>query len=89
MNTITVQIGDDDPVLFHVRETRAPKAYDGFGTFTLSEYSSYGRLILIRNEQLQWQTARYASGIFACEPPEYFDQDAIKTELWKRLEGRT
>jgi len=84
-NTIKIKIGEGVPVLFHVRETRAPKAYDGFGTFTLSEYASYGRLVMIRDEHLAWQQGRYASGIFACDPPEYFNAREIEVELWKKL----
>jgi hypothetical protein len=84
-NIIKVQIGEGEPVLLHIRETRAPKAYDGFGTFTLAEYHSYGRLIAIRDEHLTWQLGRYNSGIFACEPPEQFDARAVETEIWKRI----
>ena len=82
--TLTIRVNEDQ-VVYHVRETRAPKAYDGFGTFTISEYHGYGRLVAIRDEHYAWQTGRYSSGIFACEPPEYFDQKAIETEIWKRI----
>ena len=36
-HTINVQIGNDSPVVYHIRQTRAPLAYDGFGTIQLQD----------------------------------------------------
>jgi hypothetical protein len=83
---ISVRIGGDDSVLYHIRQTRAPRDYDGFGTIQLADYGKeQGRLVLIRDEHFLWQTGRYESGWFACCLPEHVDRNGVKQELWKRL----
>lgn len=82
--TITTKIGKTE-ITWNVFQTRAPKAYDGFGTFTAADYGDEGRLVLVRPEHTEYQRARYGSGMFACEPPEYLDSDALEQELWLRL----
>jgi hypothetical protein len=92
VTTIDIQIGGDR-VVFVVAATTAPKSYDGFGTFTLAEIGTEDnpqRLVLIREEHLQWQTTRYGSdgateaGWFDWFHPEHID---VAPVLWKRLAG--
>jgi hypothetical protein len=56
------------------RYTDAPERYDGFGTETISEVGvsrlamasgNAVRLVRIRQEHDDWQTARYSSGSYA------------------------
>jgi hypothetical protein len=88
---IVIRIGDEDTVLFHARVTDAPPVYDGFGTFTVAEWSGEGkneaRLVLIRDEHFEWQTHRYASGMHTPTLPEYFNRKAIAEVLWHRITG--
>jgi hypothetical protein len=87
-HTIEISIGNS-PVLYHIRNTRAPKPYDGFGTIELANYGGpEGRLVMIRDEHYQWQTSRYASGIFACTPPATNLSGEVQQELWRRLLGK-
>ena len=87
-HTVSVRIGVDH-VLYHIRVTRAPKNYDGFGTIELRDYGQpVGRLVLIRDEHYGWQTGRYQSGMFACTPPDYDNQSEVQQELWRRLLGQ-
>lgn len=80
-------------VTFHARCTRAQRAYDGFGTLELTNelQDSDGkpvRLVLIREDHLNWQESRYASGLgcFAFPPAElYIDSEVIADALWKKL----
>jgi hypothetical protein len=84
-NKINVTIGEHSE-LFHVRCTSAPKDYDGFGTITLADYGSdLGRVVMIRDEHLQWQSLRYNSGNHACQIPPPGGVDGVEEELWKRL----
>jgi hypothetical protein len=45
-------------------ETNAPKAYDGFGTTTMSEIDEDKRLVWIYTEHQTWQLQRYISGMY-------------------------
>jgi hypothetical protein len=47
--------------------TNAPESYDGFGTLSLSAEGDE-RLVGIRNEHLNWQVGRYASGLRRFRP---------------------
>jgi hypothetical protein len=95
--TIKVQIGGDESVTYHAIDTAAPADYDGFGTFEVIRYNDgtelrdgtprMVRVVLVRAEHLNWQTARYSSGMFAATPTVH-DVEHIATELWKRLQGR-
>jgi hypothetical protein len=84
--TITIAIGVNavpEPTVWHIVDTKAPKNYDGFGTFTINEY--YGtRTVLIRAEHFQWQTARYSSGIHGWEPTLH-DEGDIAEAIWHRI----
>jgi hypothetical protein len=80
---ITVSIAGES-VDWHLRQTRAPKDYDGFGTFCIHEYEG-DRLVLIRAEHFNWQTARYASGGFAVVMPEEWQYSEAIELLRKRL----
>ena len=66
-------------------DTSAPEDYDGFGTFTICEFDGT-RTVLIRDEHLLWQTARYFSGLKSATPTMH-DISAIEDELCKRLRG--
>jgi hypothetical protein len=86
---------DKHTVTYHFRRTSAPKAYDGFGTFTVYEYDAGEkykdqsfRVVAIRAEHLNWQTARYSSGCFASPWPEDWQRDDLVLALWKRLQGK-
>lgn len=86
---LSISIGGDT-VLFQVRQTRAPREFDGFGTIELATWSGENkrydeRLVLIREEHLGWQSSRYSSGLFACEAPDFYDINAIKAEIWQRI----
>jgi len=75
-----------DEVLYHLRQTRAPRAYDGFGTIQLADYGGEdGRLVMIRDEHANWQIPRYQSGNFACWKPEHDVRKEAREELWRRL----
>lgn len=59
----------------HIRYTTAPDAYDGFGTVTLetlplkNQHSDNPyRKVEIQDEALDWQTSRYASGMYPLRP---------------------
>jgi hypothetical protein len=86
-----------DSVTYHVKRTTAPKDYDGFGTITVYEYDAGPeykrdsfRIVLIRDEHLNWQTARYASGLHTPSEPEesFVDERHVTDILWKRLAQR-
>jgi hypothetical protein len=87
---ITVSVAGES-VDFHVRKTRAPKDYDGFGTWTIYEYDGGEqhrlesfRLVLIRSEHMSWQVGRYNSGGFAGECPEEWQYGEVIELLRKR-----
>lgn len=84
MQTIQISINGDS-VTYHARQTTAPRAYDGFGTIELKDLGTE-RIVLIRDEHLNWQTMRYSSGLHTPTeveaPVEY-----IIDELWQRLNG--
>jgi hypothetical protein len=85
-HSIIVQIGNDEAVLYHLRQTRAPKDYDGFGTIELADAGGeYGRLVLIRDQHYDWQSSRYSSGFFACAVPVEFDRGDAQSFLWERI----
>lgn len=59
--------------------TDAPESFDGFGTFTLD--TGYGetakgpiRQAAVHQDYLDWQTARYGSGMYLAVPPEEFEE---------------
>lgn len=85
-NTINVSIGSASAV-YHIMETDAPTEYDGFGTFCVCEVSKL-RTVLIREEHLTWQQARYGSGFHSCDPSSFATEDISQT-LWRRVQGRT
>jgi hypothetical protein len=70
---------------FIVLDTNAPQDYDGFGTFTASEYNG-DRTVLVRAEHLNWQTLRYSSGNKWWRPTEH-DITAVTEHLWNRVRG--
>jgi hypothetical protein len=83
--TITVKIGSAE-VTYALKLTRAPRDYDGFGTFTLQTgWPDDQRLCCVREEHLMWQTARNASGGFAMVDPEGLTEQLVADALWARL----
>lgn len=88
---ITVSVAGES-VDFHVRKTRAPKEYDGFGTFTIYEYdageqhkSESFRLVLIRAEHMNWQVGRYNSGNHVAELPDEWQYGEVIELMRKRM----
>jgi hypothetical protein len=80
--TITV---NDETVRYFVRQTDAPKDYDGFGTIELADFGE--RIVLIREEHFTWQTQRYSSGLKGTEETLQ-PISLIADEIWKRISGR-
>jgi hypothetical protein len=88
---ITVSVAGES-VDFHLRRTRAPKSYDGFGTLSIYEYDAGEqykadsfRLVLIRSERMTWQIFRYQSGMFAAEMPDEWQYGEAIELLRKRM----
>jgi hypothetical protein len=79
---ITVTI-NDETVRYYARQTDAPKDYDGFGTVELADFAGE-RLVLIREEHYQWQTARYSSGLHGTDETSQ-PISAVTGELWKKI----
>jgi hypothetical protein len=94
--SIEVRIGAAGYVCYYAVQTSAPIDYDGFGTIELSCWEHDGvqgnnkrtRVVLVRGEHLNWQTARYSSGNHYSGIPDYCDMDDVEQELWKRLAGK-
>ena len=94
LDRITVGI-DGEAVTYFIAQTTAPRAYDGFGTFTIYSYdfdedgravSKDGfRMVLIREEHFEWQNGRYNSGLFYAIRPEDVDKQDVVKALWKRF----
>jgi len=82
---IKIAIGDQE-AQFHIMTTDAPKEYDGFGTFCLSDFKGE-RTVLIRVEHLAWQQGRYKSGMFYMRPSDV-GNETIAEFLWSRVEER-
>jgi hypothetical protein len=83
---VTIKIGDGE-VTYAVKQTRAPRSYDGFGTFTLQDgLADNSRLVMVRKEHLTWQEGRNASGLGTfLYDPEYATQQDVEEALWKLL----
>jgi hypothetical protein len=73
---------------WHIVETDAPADYDGFGTFTISELGGDTRIVLVRDEHYQWQTARYQSGLHRFEELSDDWNNAVEVAIWKRIAGK-
>jgi hypothetical protein len=65
----------------HIRFTTAPDVYDGFGTETLEVLpfkNQHGRTpyrkVEIPDQSLEWQTERYASGMYPRLDEKAFDE---------------
>ena len=93
--TFSIQIGNFKQE-YHLWRTKAPRAYDGFGTFTVLESGlnergcpgeHYDRIVLVPVEHAQWQEMRYCSGHYAPEPHEIDDLivNYITETLVKRM----
>ena len=52
-----------------ITQTRAPMAYDGFGTICCVQFEDGSREVAILKEHYKWQTERYASGCYSCGYP--------------------
>lgn len=74
-NNITIKVGSYEQI-FVIIETNAPKEYDYNGTsFEVCTYNKR-RWIAVDKERIQYQTGRYSSGLYACEP--CFDNNILK-----------
>lgn len=80
---IRVQIGGG-AVEFEVWQTTAPAAYDSGGTFTIEEGGAQ-RIVAIRAENVEWQRARYWSGVYGSTPLEEWAREHVEEMLWSRL----
>lgn len=85
METITIQVGTVVRI-YKLFLTRAPRAYDGFGTITI-QGSSAGdeRLVAIDQDHETWQVGRYGSGMYSAEPAGKFFDGIAQDVLLKRL----
>jgi hypothetical protein len=81
---IIVKLGSIE-TSWEVVETDAPKEYDGFGTFQLTDCGGE-RIVMVRTEHWDWQTNRYASGVHWFRASSVPDKD-IENALFARLRG--
>lgn len=81
--TLDLQIGSYKTT-FHLFDTTAPEAYDGFGTITIRTYENDGRthrLVGVNGlANVAWQTGRYGSGLNPCYP---FDPNREESMFWQ------
>lgn len=85
-NILEISIGGTtSPTYWHVMQTDAPKEYDGFGTFCVCEFDGQ-RVVLIRDEHLSWQSARYSSGLHSCNKSS-LPVENVAEYLWRRVRG--
>jgi hypothetical protein len=73
-----------------IKVTTAPVDYDGFGTFTIGEtylYDREARIVAIRPEHVEWQLARYSSGMKGIGDPEecHIDKSDIEEAIHRKL----
>jgi hypothetical protein len=83
--TLKVTVGHISKT-YIVKETNAPESYDGFGTITINDLSKT-RIVLIEEDNFDWQSSRYYSGTYALaniEADGYTTRDAAN-ELYARL----
>jgi hypothetical protein len=69
---LKISIGDWSQE-YQLWETRAPQGYDGFGTlqiYSCNEDNGVRRYVLIGSQHVEWQTMRYRSGLFGCQPSD-------------------
>lgn len=83
-----------ETVKWHVRITDAPKDYDGFQSHAIYEYDAGPdnkkdsfRIVLIRDEHLDWQVGRYNSGWHYVNKPEEWQYGEVVELLRKRMMG--
>ena len=100
-NTVEIKIADDS-VTYVAGLTDAEEVYDGFGTIEVKRMpkevlnqpetcrGQEVRLVLVREEHIQWQTGRYHSGVHG-----WWTIDASMVEpsdlyllLWCRVDGK-
>lgn len=74
---------------WHIVETNAPEKYDGFGTFTIKragqDLRGDLRVVLVRDQHLEWQRARYASGLFDSGRSTALSVAEVAALFWKRI----
>ena len=83
---LSVRIGDR-ALTYHLYETTAPSTYDGFGTRTLYGDDGETRYVLVVAEHREWQTMRYASGLYAARPSDAVTADDVGDRLWRAMAG--
>lgn len=101
MRTLTIKIADDFTREYVVVVTDAPQDYDGFGTFSIYSFNSEvdidgqitrgpARLVLVERDHLEWQRARYYSGMHSAivdGVEEVFSQRDITERIYRILRG--
>ena len=83
MSTIRITINNNS-ITYAIRETNAPRNYDGFGTITLVDHGD-ARTVAIVPEHLHWQTTRYGSGLFGCREVSAADKVACEMAFVERV----
>lgn len=99
MRTFTIKLDDDFTREYVAVVTDAPRDYDGFGTFPIYKFASNvdingqvtrgdARMVLVQQDHLEWQRARYYSGMHAAivdGVAEVFSQRDITELVFKIL----
>jgi hypothetical protein len=83
MSNIRISI-NSYTVTYALRETSAPRNYDGFGTITLVDTGDR-RIVGIHVEHLDWQTTRYGSGLFGTREVTLDEESACETVFVDRV----
>lgn len=81
---LTIAIGGIS-VSYHAMKTKAPKVYDGPTIDLYDGGEGEYRYILVREDQLTWQTRRNASGLYSLEETDEIPASVISETLWERV----
>lgn len=93
---IPIKLGDTE-INYVLCLTSAPQSYDGFGTFALQDYDRHPmekdvrtphRVVLVREEHLQWQMDRNGSGMHRTEEIDWITQAQLRDLLYERMIGK-
>lgn len=101
MRTFTIKLDDDFTREYVAVVTDAPRAYDGFGTFTIKDFGSNvdiegqitrgdARMVLVDREHLEWQRGRYYSDMHSAiidRVENVFTQRDITNAVYDLLTG--
>lgn len=81
---ITITIGQAS-VNYQLCETNAPKAYDGPVIDIYDGGPGELRYILVREDEMVWQTRRNQSGMYQLTPSDAIPEAHLAQTLWERL----